>query len=242
MDLGLNCFQFYSANEKNSNSAFWTLYLITAIVTRKISAWKLVLNFTNRHSLEEREKRARSEGNFWTIWWNWQEGEKGKGQMKVPPLCYSQHPQETWCTWLQQMCLGPPQFATSCSYSATCHAPQESFWGEKNRKRQCFCRWMKRYNCFHKSQGFPGEGGYAGACTARLSLLEIKEFSIKGMLCLGQGTQSLNPATPSPPKYYRLSQEGWMEMVLSSRHVFVVNWTKNELSVRKRQKANEDKR
>lgn len=61
-----------------------------------------------------------------------------------------------------------------------------------------------------KTQGFPGKGGYAAACTARLPLLEIKEclFSLKGMFYPGQGTQSLNPATPSHQKYERQTATG----------------------------------
>lgn len=107
----------------------------------------------------------------------------------------------------------------------------------KTERGSGFAGWLKRYNSSHKSQGFPGEEGYAAAFTYRLPLL----FSWKGTLYSGQGIQSLNPATTSLQKYYGLPQEGQMEMVLRSRHKSVVNWTKNELAVRKRQKAVEER-
>lgn len=87
-----------------------------------------------------------------------------------------------------------------------------------------------RYNCFHKSQGFPGAGGYAAACTDRLPLLEIKEclFSLKGVLYTGQGTQSLNPATPSPQMYYRLPEWRRNGDGVTIQAYSCGDWTKNE--------------
>lgn len=71
----------------------------------------------------------------------------------------------------------------------------------------------KRYSCFHKSRGFPGEGEYAAGCAASLQLLQAQETLVtsKRMLFPGQGTQPLGPATASQLKRYRLSQEGEWE-------------------------------
>lgn len=103
---------------------------------------------------------------------------------------------------------------------------------------------LKRYSCFHESRGFPGEGGYAAACAGSLQLLQTQEhpFALKVLLFPGQGTRSLSPATASQLKHYRLSQEGETEMVLPFGHRSTVNWTKNELSVRKIQKIIEERK
>lgn len=99
---------------------------------------------------------------------------------------------------------------------------------------------LKRYSCFHKSQGFPREGGYASACANSPQLLQMQEhlFTLKGLLFPAQGTQPFGPATTSQLKHYRLSQEAEMKMGLPFRHISMVN----ELSVRKITKVIEERK
>jgi len=103
---------------------------------------------------------------------------------------------------------------------------------------------LKRYNCFHKSRGFPGEVGYSAACAENLRLLQLQEhpFALKKLLFPGEGTPPLISATTSQLKHYRLSKEGEMEMALLFMHMCMVNWTKNELSGRNIQKPVEERK
>lgn len=207
-----------------------------------VFACKYILIFTHGISFEEREKRARSGCIYLTIWCEGWEG-RGTAAVATTPFVTHSTQRESGTGGRSSRALArsglPPHLPTQQPVRRCRRAAE----GKIER-----CSWsagcLKRYSCFHESQGFPGEGGYAAPWADSLWLLRTREhpFAWKGLLFPGQGPQPLSPAMTIQLKHYKISHKGETEMVAPFRHVSVVNWTKNGFSVRKIQKAIEERK
>lgn len=160
--------------------------IITATVTRKNSVWKcwilLMVSVLKREQKEQDQKatielsdeigrRVRREKDRWKCHY-------------FVTLSTHRKPGVLGCNKFALAHPGLLPLLLTQQPARHCRRAAEG----KMERGSGFAGWLKRYNCFHKSQAFPGEGGYAAACTARLPLLEMKECPHwKACSTLGKG-------------------------------------------------------